>query len=1292
MSQVLQSAPLPLAVPPPPQQLCEYCGADLLTINPKYHRRTCKTKQTECRFPRNETGQDGLVTTVVDVLTIHRARDGLFHCPRCHTNTNDSDSMRRHAGRCFPRSDAPSEDEEEDPSPPSPSVAGLSPPPPVPSHLSPVLTEPHALLSPLHLPSTQVAVASVTAALLPAPKFVGKRPAGHSLAGPSGPKRLKLAVRTSSATMSTGSGGSQVSAAPARRPAMMMPSTILHTVPPDMETEEVEPSSTMTAVLPSTDDIELGSSPTVESGYPFNRTEDARLEILHRVVVALETVCPCCWAIDSMVQSHPLNLCEGRLATHSDDAWRTWRRDNLRFEANRSCYGCGMGINLSYIDESLRVVPFRHDGGVSMTCVWLETIRPLSYVVFTNPDLYQHFLNSTFSDGYSPSNPLHSIAQWLRHYQSGSRIPNYLRVVEFVVALREVSRVKSACFSRVSPLSLDRNNTLTMTSVAPQDFSRTIVSDGQDVYLALNIYGLPTPGGRQLDETSDIELDVVGLVRWASERYPQFAFIPLLRPFQGRIFSRLDISFKNFPIEQTHDRRYILGAPARSGWIRLESALVGIIKMLSGWKPQLYHLDTSYYPLPSTFGYTLEHTSSKGVRLSADRARHAFVVLMASVSHMIYLVSKPHELSLPYAPWMHHLVTHCRLHPQWVADLRQSPVGDFSQLRLGAFIHPSISWLQDVDGLLAAKVPLWILYDRDHPIFNRRDHPIAKYAPTADEVDVAIAGARADELYPVEPISPWDLVEYRPVQPGSGQLPSENITEFFQRREIANALRIEVETFSELARRVDHDLAARTATQPAPHSLVYEWVDIGDFFVRVRVERGQIPQVWAKYTPDQRWYDSLRNQWDLTTAFDPSAQDETEDDEAIVLPPQEPPRTLSQLASLPLVPPTHYHDDLAAILLASTVQHLDMARSSTPETIQEILQMRYGFAWTGMGYASLAVTGKRPASLDWSRCQAILVQRGATMPTSLQQPVADFIESFLACGPTAAPSISHRLWDLNETLSSPLVFRIRRIYQRERTLFVFMPLPDHVVKPRWHLVVESAATVIQSIRAGWGPDLPGLARELLDRGIAFNTRVLDARLPTGPPSYPPFITLGWRLPGYQPDAVDYAHYEATRDAFLAHPRARAALLQGGILWRLALHAVGFGAVIVGPTDTVFEAGKAVLASPTMAAWDDDLSQGEMEVISGVYRVFTGNSMDMAEMSWWPQHKTWCESGLDVGYWSSLCEDWFQNRLSQIRDNWATLRSAREWRSSLRFRSKETRQLEDANERAARNYLLRPEFK
>ncbi|THH06888.1 hypothetical protein EW146_g9480 [Bondarzewia mesenterica] len=204
MSQVLQSAPLPLAVPPPPQQL----------------------------FPRNETGQDGLVTTVVDVLTIHRARDGLFHCPRCHTNTNDSDSMRRHAGRCFPRSDAPSEDEEEDPSPPSPSVAGPSPPPPVPSHLSPVLTEPHALLSPLHLPSTQVAVASVTAALLPAPKFVGKRPAGHSLAGPSGPKRLKLAVRKSSATMSTGSGGSQVSAAPARRPAMMMPSTILHTVPP----------------------------------------------------------------------------------------------------------------------------------------------------------------------------------------------------------------------------------------------------------------------------------------------------------------------------------------------------------------------------------------------------------------------------------------------------------------------------------------------------------------------------------------------------------------------------------------------------------------------------------------------------------------------------------------------------------------------------------------------------------------------------------------------------------------------------------------------------------------------------------------------------------------------------------------------------------------------------------------------------------------------------------------------------------------------------------------------------
>jgi hypothetical protein len=62
----------------------------------------------------------------------------------------------------------------------------------------------------------------------------------------------------------------------------------------------------------------------------------------------------------------------------------------------------------------------------------------------------------------------------------------------------------------------------------------------------------------------------------------------------------------------------------------------------------------------------------------------------------------------------------------------------------------------------------------------------------------------------------------------------------------------------------------------------------------------------------------------------------------------------------------------------------------------------------------------------------------------------------------------------------------------------------------------------------------------------------------------------------------------------------------------------------------------------------------------------GHGHNVKQVSWWPKHATWEGCGLDVGYWSSSCETWFQNRLRGIRNGTANPRTAREWKNALSY--------------------------
>ena len=63
-------------------------------------------------------------------------------------------------------------------------------------------------------------------------------------------------------------------------------------------------------------------------------------------------------------------------------------------------------------------------------------------------------------------------------------------------------------------------------------------------------------------------------------------------------------------------------------------------------------------------------------------------------------------------------------------------------------------------------------------------------------------------------------------------------------------------------------------------------------------------------------------------------------------------------------------------------------------------------------------------------------------------------------------------------------------------------------------------------------------------------------------------------------------------------------MHGGIVWRLALESVLDKAVLMGQSHDVFSEG-SFLSLADGYLWDNILSEDELEVVCGVYKVYTG---------------------------------------------------------------------------------------
>jgi predicted secreted protein len=62
---------------------------------------------------------------------------------------------------------------------------------------------------------------------------------------------------------------------------------------------------------------------------------------------------------------------------------------------------------------------------------------------------------------------------------------------------------------------------------------------------------------------------------------------------------------------------------------------------------------------------------------------------------------------------------------------------------------------------------------------------------------------------------------------------------------------------------------------------------------------------------------------------------------------------------------------------------------------------------------------------------------------------------------------------------------------------------------------------------------------------------------------------------------------------------------GGIIWRLAYESLGEGCVLGGPSHKVQEHGNSLVFPDGQKLWDDSLDEEGKDLVSGVYKLFTG---------------------------------------------------------------------------------------
>lgn len=153
-------------------------------------------------------------------------------------------------------------------------------------------------------------------------------------------------------------------------------------------------------------------------------------------------------------------------------------------------------------------------------------------------------------------------------------------------------------------------------------------------------------------------------------------------------------------------------------------------------------------------------------------------------------------------------------------------------------------------------------------------------------------------------------------------------------------------------------------------------------------------------------------------------------------------------------------------------------------------------------------------------------------------------------------------------------------------------------------------TVLELYRQGDITNCRDAVRYLVARGVPYYTLFCPDHKDRITYIRPEVPTLSWWISGTVLNRYDYQVYEQRAYNILARPRGRAALAQGGIVWRLAseiMSADWHDAVFEGPSTDVYHTGQPFRPCRGDDYYDDALTLEELDVVCGVHKIFTGRA-------------------------------------------------------------------------------------
>ena len=179
------------------------------------------------------------------------------------------------------------------------------------------------------------------------------------------------------------------------------------------------------------------------------------------------------------------------------------------------------------------------------------------------------------------------------------------------------------------------------------------------------------------------------------------------------------------------------------------------------------------------------------------------------------------------------------------------------------------------------------------------------------------------------------------------------------------------------------------------------------------------------------------------------------------------------------------------------------------------------------------------------------------------------------------------------------------------TTSFFLGSPSLLEKPHcpWTVVLTTAANVlfVYCLLLEMDVSVIFLGHILVDEGIRFCTLQPVPNLPILSSTRTVHAVVPIRIRDYQFKLADYHSYVQEWARILSSPWGCTALLEGGIIGRIAKEHLGHNSVALGPSTavTVHRQGFLFMDAAGVIYWDDKLMDGEIHMICSVYHCYTG---------------------------------------------------------------------------------------